>query len=232
MARTNDTRSRVRELAAELASQGQEPSPTVIMRMLGRGSPNTIVDELRRWKEETAIDAQRASSVPAATPSAKGDDTATSTLSQLRQLLEPLSNAVQHLSQRIDEQEKAHAAQVALAYDRFTAVQKMAMVAIDEAREQTRFWKQEAERAKFEASAQADSYRDAMRSAQGEARRLAELLHLHQAGSAAVPGASLRVPPSPSLPGVGAAPAHSKGTPGPREPALPRQYDPDGHADE
>lgn len=52
MARVTDTRQRVRELAGQLASQGIEPTPSLIRSFLGKGSPNTVVDELRRWKEE------------------------------------------------------------------------------------------------------------------------------------------------------------------------------------
>lgn len=52
MARVTDTRQRVRELAGQLASQGIEPTPSLIRSFLGKGSPNTGVDELRRWKDE------------------------------------------------------------------------------------------------------------------------------------------------------------------------------------
>jgi len=230
MARTNDTRARVRALAEEFSARGEEPSPTVILRILGRGSASTVVDELRRWREETAkpSEAPVALSHQSDAVSASPIDEA---LPRVAELLEPLTEAISRLTQRLDEQERSYAAQLALAYDRFTAVQKMAMVAIDEAREQTRFWKQEAERAKLESSAQVDTYRDAMRSAQGEARRLAELLEVHQATARPQQTDRMRIPPAPTLAGIGSAPA-SAVTPTLRETAVSRQYDPDGRAEE
>jgi hypothetical protein len=231
MARTNDTRARVRELAEELAANGQEPTPTVIMRLLGKGSPNTIVDELRKWREESTKSVS-SQNTQAETRTSAPEENAQTSLSLLEHLIEPLARAIDGLSHRIEEQDKAHTAQMDLAYERFTAVQKMAMVAIDEAREQSRFWKQEAERAKLEAAVQADTYRDAMRSAQGEARRLAELLQLHQTGAGALRADALKIPPAPTMAGIGPAPSSAAAPATPREPMLTRQYDPDGHADE
>lgn len=49
MARTTDTRARVRELADRIQAEGGQPTPTLIREMLGGGSPNTIVSELRAW---------------------------------------------------------------------------------------------------------------------------------------------------------------------------------------
>jgi ATPase subunit of ABC transporter with duplicated ATPase domains len=189
-----------------------------------------VVDELRRWREDTSPAPAPPSTPTAPQPFNSFEPTSTA-VAHLTGLLEPLATAVQELAQRIEAQDKAHAEQTALAYDRFTAVQKMAMVAIDEAREQTRFWKQEAERAKLESAAQVDTYRDAMRSAQGEARRLAELLEIHQAAASTLQPSQLRIPPSPTLAGIGSAPVAAT-APVIREPALPRQYDPDGHAEE
>lgn len=226
MARTTDTRARVRELAEELISKGEEPTPTIILRMLGRGSPNTIVDELRRWRETTAKSLQPATHEAAA---AIAEHSEVSTLPRLLELLTPLTTAIEGLTRRVDEQDKAHAAETALAYERFHAVQKMAMVAIDEAREQTRFWKQEAERAKLDSAVQVDTYRDAMRSAQGEARRLAELLQLHHDGSGAPPNGARKVPPTPSLASIGKAPTLA--APSVLREHAPREYDPDGHSE-
>lgn len=227
MSRTSQTRSRVRELAEELSLKGEEPTPTVILRLLGKGSPNTVVDELRKWREENARPTQHADYLPRRT------ETATSSHpdpSLLRELLEPVTAAIQALTQRLDEQDKSYAAQLALAYDRFTAVQKMAMVAIDEAREQARFWKQEAERVKLETAVQADTYRDAMKAAQAEARRLSELLQAHQDAPSSLPReASTIVPPTPSIAALRGPAKSQLSTPGP---AGQRHYDPDGRSDE
>lgn len=52
MARTTDTRTRVRELANRIHAEGGTPTPTLIREMLGSGSPNTIVSELRAWSAD------------------------------------------------------------------------------------------------------------------------------------------------------------------------------------
>ena len=52
MARVTDTRAQVRRLAQELLDKGTKPTPTLIKQLLGRGSPNTIVSELKAWAAE------------------------------------------------------------------------------------------------------------------------------------------------------------------------------------
>jgi hypothetical protein len=54
MARITDTRARVRELADHVSAQGLEPTPSIIRKLLGKGSPNTIVDELKAWAADRA----------------------------------------------------------------------------------------------------------------------------------------------------------------------------------
>jgi hypothetical protein len=223
MARISDTRARVRALAEQYAARGEEPSPTAIRRALGRGSASTVVDELRRWREDTA---KPAPPQPPA-PSPATHPTAAEVPSALAALLQPLHYAIEALGRRIEEQDQRHAVQTALAYERFAAVQKMAMVAIDEAREQTRFWKQEAERAKLDAETRADTYRDAMRSAQAEARRLTELL---DAKSPTAPPVALPQPQIAPL-AQGARAIVPTGEL-PEATAFSRGYDPDGYTNE
>lgn len=55
MSRTTPTRVRVRELAEQLVLAGEAPSPTRIRAMLGTGSPNTIVSELKAWVKDRSI---------------------------------------------------------------------------------------------------------------------------------------------------------------------------------
>ena len=67
MARSTDTRQRVREIAAQLSAQGTEPTLTLVRGLLGKGSPNTIVEELRKWRERQAGSLPPTNS-PAGTP--------------------------------------------------------------------------------------------------------------------------------------------------------------------
>lgn len=233
MARTTDTRARVRALAEQLAASGEEPSPTVIRRMLGRGSLETVVDELRRWREDTAPIAQPSHGEPAnaapdlATPAHRP--------SGLAELLLPLQQAIESLNQRIADQDVRHAAETALAYERFAAVQKMAMVAIDEAREQARFWKQEAERVRLDAETRADTYRDAMRAAQAEAGRLADILERSETTRAASTHLNDVVPSPPHMAPLTAGAAAilaTSGLPAPAPAPDSPAYDLDGYANE
>lgn len=57
LARSTDTRQRVREVADQLLSQGTEPTVGLVRGVLGRGSPNTIVEELRKWRDARGVDA-------------------------------------------------------------------------------------------------------------------------------------------------------------------------------
>jgi uncharacterized coiled-coil protein SlyX len=58
MARYTDTRSLVRRAAESLVDAGQVPSPGLVRALLGTGSMNTIVDELRKWRESSAPPAE------------------------------------------------------------------------------------------------------------------------------------------------------------------------------
>ncbi len=51
MPRITDTRQRVREVAEKLLAQGIEPNSGNVRALLGKGSPNTIVQELKAWRE-------------------------------------------------------------------------------------------------------------------------------------------------------------------------------------
>lgn len=52
MARSSETRQRVRAAALQLIAAGTEPTPTVIRGMLGEGSNSTIVSELKAMRKE------------------------------------------------------------------------------------------------------------------------------------------------------------------------------------
>lgn len=195
MPRVTNTRERVRALADELAARGEEPTPTVILRALGKGSPSTVVDELKKWRStrsaqtstpvRTAVQSSLASDNgpaalelgrnPKATPTEGVPGSCTTALLQeLRATVAGLTEAVAGLGQEIKEQDARYERGLALAYERLGGVQKMALMAIDEAREQARFWKEQAAVAKDDAKVKTEAYRQAMLAAQSEARRLAE----------------------------------------------------------
>ena len=101
MPRVTDTRERVRALANRIAQEGGKPNPTLIRQMLGGGSPNTIVDELKKWAGERA------------TPTSPAKETA-GALERIGML--ELSNVLKEaLAQNQKQQEFLHQASVLLA---------------------------------------------------------------------------------------------------------------------
>lgn len=61
-----DPRPRIREEALRLYEQGATPTPSLIRAALGRGSPNVIVEELRKLREERAEEVARRTGLPVA----------------------------------------------------------------------------------------------------------------------------------------------------------------------
>ncbi len=51
MVKRSDTRALVAQAAQHLFEQGREPTVTLVREALGGGSPNVIVEELRKWRE-------------------------------------------------------------------------------------------------------------------------------------------------------------------------------------
>ncbi len=188
MARFTDTRFKVRALADEALARGEDPSPTAILRALGRGSASTVVDELRKWRHERQALLQRRSRTgfqdgssgadiermsEASTVATRPEEPSSST-GGCEQLTAQVLEELRQLATRLADIDARHELRQALSYERLEGVQKMALMAIEEAREQARFWKQAAQQARDEAAVKADAYRQAMLAAQSESRRLGE----------------------------------------------------------
>lgn len=171
MARVTDTRQRVRDIAAQLSSQGIEPTPGLVRDLLGKGSPNTIVGELRAWKAErsaspsisltTSISSptvlekaglhEVAESLRAATESAHAQSVRLQELSELQDVLSQVLRQQDSLSTQlslavsslISEREK-YFAQLSRLEERFDGMQKFMLKSIDDARDEARTWKDRA----------------------------------------------------------------------------------------
>lgn len=187
MARITDTRARVREIADKIAAEGGQPTPTLVRQLLGKGSPNTIVAELKAWAAERPV------LRPAETPTgAMGTAHALERfgLEELAQLLRQMmvaqSSMVETVSHTRELSEKALASSEALIQlsdtcaqlagqlkhdrawmeeelnkvnERYEGVQRYMMMSIDNAREEARTWKQEATKAKEDLTAWKDAAR-------------------------------------------------------------------------
>lgn len=186
MARSTDTRQRVREIAAQLSAQGTEPTLTLVRGLLGKGSPNTIVEELRKWREQQAgslpptnspagappSPAQKSSPLPAPV----GLDEVLRSLQSARELLarqaagvqevESLKQALsavsavmhQHMEQTaalmsaLEADRKVVVDSLGAMQARYEGIQKHMLMSIEQAREETRTWKERALEAKEEAT--------------------------------------------------------------------------------
>lgn len=97
MARITNTRVRVREMADRVAAEGGKPTPTLIRELLGGGSPNTIVSELKAWS------AERAQATPTTSPSGAQVQTAKAVEKLGFEALASLLNEVAQTNQRLAE---------------------------------------------------------------------------------------------------------------------------------
>lgn len=161
MARTSDTRKKVRAAALELIGNGTPVTSRKVRELMGAGSFATITDELKKWETERL----RADGTPAASvrqpltgrPQSLEDleeHGANDALSQTdRSDLEAPPAAIAALSTELLGQlaglrvqleaviaelaltRKSNEEQLAIAYQRYEGVQRHAMVQIDEARQ-------------------------------------------------------------------------------------------------
>lgn len=155
MGRVTDTRARVREAAALLRSKGVEPTPTKIRKLLGAGSPNVIVDELRKLREagypaEAAQDtvSVRAAEAPGFEKALRelGQEQLAEELEQAKTLQLQLDNTGQMMAQFVQaanellselrEERSKGVEQLNLALSRFDALSRQMMLIADAARQQ------------------------------------------------------------------------------------------------
>jgi len=155
MARVSETRTRVREIARTLSDAGQEVSSLKILDILGSGSLSTITDELKKMEAERtassayehpptagAIPQQVAPPSPAPAVTAAPPITAENLAEALQaaaapflETIEKLYSEVTELRVELSSVRSSNAEQLALAYQRYEAVQRHAMLQIDEARQ-------------------------------------------------------------------------------------------------
>lgn len=165
MGRTSDTRRRVRALAVVWTKEGRELSPTAVRKALGGGSATTIVQELKRFREE--LNAQNVADPgrEEVVASLAGEPiSADATVAEDESEPLPEEEAVEQptpeseLCASVD----ALTSELHKALARFDAMQKRMLRDVDEAREMARYWKDVAERTQADARAQVESYRAAV----------------------------------------------------------------------
>lgn len=145
MGRKSETRERVRELADELAKEGIVPSSRKILEMLGKGSLSTITDELELWQRgpnptPPPLDASPRSAVPEAAGADMGPLTPllellTARLEQVLTNSEMMAKELSTIRSELTELKRTHQEQLDIAYKRYEAVQRHALLQVDEARQ-------------------------------------------------------------------------------------------------
>lgn len=134
------TRERTREAHAILVARGETPSAGQIMEMLGGGSLVIISEELA--KIGASPSGARAPSSPPAPPTQtpRGDCPVevARELSSLREIMAKLSESTADLQSQMREMRSEASEQLRVAYERFEAVQRLALQQVDLARQEAR----------------------------------------------------------------------------------------------
>ena len=134
------TRERTREAHAILVARGETPSAGQIMEMLGGGSLAVISEELAKIGPNSS--GVRVTTSPPA-PSAQPPEGAcppevARELSSLREILAKLSESTADLHTQMKEMRAEASDQLRVAYERFEAVQRLALQQVDLARQEAR----------------------------------------------------------------------------------------------
>lgn len=209
MARQTQTRFLVRKYAQQIHEQGGTPTLAMLKRMLGnKGSPNTILDELRKWQEDTG--AKGASEKPAsvATPAGPpapafgGVDPAemASLAAQLREagtalraaqmlpeLVQSLTGQFDALAQKMTADRDWMQKELELMNSRFEAVQRRALLQIDEARGEASRWREKHQQLQSEFGTWKETNRQRSQKLMDENAWLRGKLGLPVAGSVGAP---------------------------------------------
>jgi hypothetical protein len=143
MGRKSETRERVRQVAEELAAQGIVPTSRKLLELLGKGSLSTITDELELWQRgpASANRPEKAGALELPPPAAEfGGAFPLLELQgrQIAQLLvnnEKTTNELEAIRIELISLRKTHEEQLAIAYNRYEAVQRHALLQVDEARQ-------------------------------------------------------------------------------------------------
>lgn len=148
MGRKSETRERVREIADDLARQGIVPSSRKILELLGKGSLSTITDELEAWQRGPV--SLPGAAAPAVTAADEDDKTATQgatgtaildllsgRLAELLAIAEKTQQELALVRAELGDLRTSHQEQLDTAYKRYEAVQRHALLQVDEARQTT-----------------------------------------------------------------------------------------------
>ncbi|VTU41455.1 MULTISPECIES: DNA-binding protein [unclassified Variovorax] len=179
----SDTRKRVREIADQLLAAGTAPTSTLVRKLLGKGSFETIVGELKLWeadrqrplpnkRDPTAealdrVGAQQAAELIAQAADASKSLTAAvasvrlaaSEIASFPALVATLTEQVRALTQVVEDDRKAMRDELAKANARYEGVQKYAMTAIEAARAESRMLQEQLAQTGDKTGARESAYR-------------------------------------------------------------------------
>lgn len=179
MVRKTETRALVAEMASRLAKKGQTPSIKLVRDALGGGSPNVIAEELRRWREQQSKPAAPTGSSPVSLQEpgeqfspvqllealhlvrdlVRSQRSAEAEASSAREELVGTASLIadglrsmQAMVASLESDRKATAERLERIEARYEGIRKHMLLAVDEAREEARMWKERAAQLQGEAS--------------------------------------------------------------------------------
>ena len=164
MARITNTRELVRKTADALAAEGVKPSFSLVRERIGAGSPNTIVDELKRWnasRTEGAVAPSGSAALEATHPPVRDQERRAANPGEDNGAIDELLGRIEKLCKTVERLD-AMTESAVKAITRFDDMQKRALLLVDEARGRGRYWEEEARRLRTESREKEESYRQAM----------------------------------------------------------------------
>lgn len=179
MPRVSSTYKDTLECASALWTQGVWPSPTIIRRELGGGSYSTIGAALDDWRKTTGAQPPRTSrtmvpkfehpTVTARQVEGPSERLPAPAAQELQAMQEALAAAISTLTSEISKMR-----------DRLEAVQKHMLLSIEQARSETRLWKERVEESRAELAAWRQTMQGRQELDAREIRRLNALLEVHR----------------------------------------------------
>jgi hypothetical protein len=164
--KVTDTRGKTREVYARLTANGEVPSARQVLRLLGTGSLSTISDELAKLTAASPVEPP-ASTIrePELEERPPLPIEISRELASLQGELARVTESLTTISSTLEAMSKTSEEQLRIAYERYEAVQRMALQQVDLARQEAR----EAKARLASLSLDSETREDAMR---GKAQHL------------------------------------------------------------
>lgn len=175
MTQPTDTRAKTREAYKMFVARGEHPSARQILRFIGSGSLSTISDELSKIGANARLE-------PVSAPAADGPKLppveannppdVSLELARLRESLAQLAQTMGAIQTELSDLRISSKEQLAVAYERYESVQRMALQQVDIARQEARDYKTRLATVSLDAETREDAMRGRSQQLREENQRL------------------------------------------------------------